>query len=180
MRFFWVMLWMDEEFGPLGVLKQVKGSCLGTGLLGYWQNLWINGKEGHLWHHHTVLDYFMVEQVFLESLCSLPLREFTMMLSMKKLALKYHKTCHNVVSSLALSNQRFIFLSFLNYYFPARVCSVDMRLVIMYMTFLQLEMILPDRAYAFFSHTHKAQKENMPLLDKVVQLFSFSLLFSSF
>jgi len=33
--------------------------------------------------------------------------------------------------------------------------------------FVQLEMILPDRAYAFFSHTHKAQKENMPLLDKV-------------
>lgn len=32
---------------------------------------------------------------------------------------------------------------------------------------VQLEMILPDRAYAFFSHTHKAQKENMPLLDKV-------------
>lgn len=32
---------------------------------------------------------------------------------------------------------------------------------------LQLDMILPDRAYAFFSHTHKAQKENMPLLDKV-------------
>lgn len=29
-------------------------------------------------------------------------------------------------------------------------------------------MILPDRAYAFFSHTHKAQKENMPLLDKVM------------
>lgn len=28
-------------------------------------------------------------------------------------------------------------------------------------------MILPHRAYAFFSHTHKAQKENMPLLDKV-------------
>ena len=33
---------------------------------------------------------------------------------------------------------------------------------------MQLEMILPDRAYAFFSHTHKAQKENMPLLDKVL------------
>jgi len=32
---------------------------------------------------------------------------------------------------------------------------------------VQLDMILPDRAYAFFSHTHKAQKENMPLLDKV-------------
>ncbi|CAL5199116.1 unnamed protein product [Lathyrus oleraceus] len=31
-----------------------------------------------------------------------------------------------------------------------------------------LEMILPDRAYAFFSHTHKAQKENMPLLDKIL------------
>lgn len=35
------------------------------------------------------------------------------------------------------------------------------------MALVQLEMILPDRAYAFFSHTHKAQKENMPLLDKV-------------
>ncbi|XP_031375045.1 alpha-aminoadipic semialdehyde synthase [Punica granatum] len=32
----------------------------------------------------------------------------------------------------------------------------------------KLEMILPDRAFAFFSHTHKAQKENMPLLDKVL------------
>ncbi|KAL0763657.1 hypothetical protein Bca101_079808 [Brassica carinata] len=30
----------------------------------------------------------------------------------------------------------------------------------------KLEMILPERAYAFFSHTHKAQEENMPLLDK--------------
>lgn len=33
--------------------------------------------------------------------------------------------------------------------------------------FVQLEMILPNRAYSFFSHTHKAQRENMPLLDKV-------------
>lgn len=32
----------------------------------------------------------------------------------------------------------------------------------------ELEMILPNRAYAFFSHTHKAQKENMPLLDKIL------------
>ncbi|KAL0558596.1 hypothetical protein IC582_003173 [Cucumis melo] len=32
----------------------------------------------------------------------------------------------------------------------------------------KLEMILPDRAYGFFSHTHKAQKENMPLLDKIL------------
>ncbi|XP_044463727.1 alpha-aminoadipic semialdehyde synthase [Mangifera indica] len=32
----------------------------------------------------------------------------------------------------------------------------------------KIEMILPDRAYAFFSHTHKAQKENMPLLDKIL------------
>ncbi|XP_043721830.1 alpha-aminoadipic semialdehyde synthase isoform X2 [Telopea speciosissima] len=31
----------------------------------------------------------------------------------------------------------------------------------------KLDMILPDRAYAFFSHTHKAQKENMVLLDKI-------------
>lgn len=40
-------------------------------------------------------------------------------------------------------------------------------IMIMMMLMIQLEMILPDRAYAFFSHTHKAQKENMPLLDKV-------------
>ncbi|KAJ6825393.1 alpha-aminoadipic semialdehyde synthase [Iris pallida] len=32
----------------------------------------------------------------------------------------------------------------------------------------KLDMILPDRAYAFFSHTHKAQSENMPLLDKIL------------
>ncbi|KAL5698600.1 hypothetical protein ACHQM5_029617 [Ranunculus cassubicifolius] len=35
----------------------------------------------------------------------------------------------------------------------------------------KLEMILPDRAYAFFSHTHKAQKENMPLLDRRLLAF---------
>ncbi|KAJ0981012.1 hypothetical protein J5N97_009267 [Dioscorea zingiberensis] len=44
----------------------------------------------------------------------------------------------------------------------------------------KLEMILPDRAYAFFSHTHKAQIENMPLLDKVlaerVSLFDYELI----
>ncbi|KAD0293360.1 hypothetical protein E3N88_44492 [Mikania micrantha] len=43
-----------------------------------------------------------------------------------------------------------------------------------------LEMILPDRAYAFFSHTHKAQKENMRLLDKIlaerVSLFDYELI----
>uniref|UniRef100_A0A5B7CDN9 Putative alpha-aminoadipic semialdehyde synthase isoform X2 n=1 Tax=Davidia involucrata TaxID=16924 RepID=A0A5B7CDN9_DAVIN len=44
----------------------------------------------------------------------------------------------------------------------------------------KLEMILPDRAYAFFSHTHKAQKGNMPLLDKVfaerASLFDYELI----
>lgn len=44
----------------------------------------------------------------------------------------------------------------------------------------KLKMILPDRAYAFFSHTHKAQKENMPLLDKIleerVSLFDYELI----
>ncbi|KAE9602514.1 putative oxidoreductase [Lupinus albus] len=44
----------------------------------------------------------------------------------------------------------------------------------------ELEMILPDRAYAFFSHTHKAQKENMPLLDKILaeraSLFDYELI----
>ncbi|XP_068660381.1 alpha-aminoadipic semialdehyde synthase isoform X2 [Aristolochia californica] len=32
----------------------------------------------------------------------------------------------------------------------------------------KLDMVLPDKAYAFFSHTHKAQSENMPLLDKIL------------
>ncbi|KAI3871224.1 hypothetical protein MKW98_015124 [Papaver atlanticum] len=44
----------------------------------------------------------------------------------------------------------------------------------------QLEMIFPDKAYAFFSHTHKAQKENMPLLDKILaekaSLFDYELI----
>lgn len=44
----------------------------------------------------------------------------------------------------------------------------------------KLEMILPDRAYAIFSHTHKAQRENMPLLDKVLSeratLFDYELI----
>uniref|UniRef100_A0A0E0K614 Saccharopine dehydrogenase (NAD(+), L-glutamate-forming) n=1 Tax=Oryza punctata TaxID=4537 RepID=A0A0E0K614_ORYPU len=44
----------------------------------------------------------------------------------------------------------------------------------------KLEMILPDRAYGFFSHTHKAQKENMPLLDEIlekrVSLFDYELI----
>lgn len=44
----------------------------------------------------------------------------------------------------------------------------------------KLEMILPHRAYAFFSHTHKAQKENMPLLDKILSerasLFDYELI----
>ncbi|KAH7574492.1 hypothetical protein JRO89_XS03G0302800 [Xanthoceras sorbifolium] len=43
----------------------------------------------------------------------------------------------------------------------------------------KLEMVLPDRAYAFFSHTHKAQPENMPLLDKILaeraSLFDYEL-----
>nr|AAN14410.1 bifunctional lysine-ketoglutarate reductase/saccharopine dehydrogenase [Gossypium hirsutum] len=44
----------------------------------------------------------------------------------------------------------------------------------------KLDMILPNRAYAFFSHTHKAQKENMPLLDKIlaerVSLYDYELI----
>ncbi|KAH0871572.1 hypothetical protein HID58_078594 [Brassica napus] len=44
----------------------------------------------------------------------------------------------------------------------------------------KLEMILPERAYAFFSHTHKAQEENMPLLDKIlserVTLYDYELI----
>ncbi|XP_030470421.1 alpha-aminoadipic semialdehyde synthase isoform X1 [Syzygium oleosum] len=46
----------------------------------------------------------------------------------------------------------------------------------------KLDMILPDRAYAFFSHTHKAQKENMPLLDKILaeraSLYDYELIVS--
>jgi len=44
----------------------------------------------------------------------------------------------------------------------------------------KMENILPDRAYAFFSHSHKAQPENMPLLDKVlsqrVSLYDYELI----
>ncbi|CAM6098157.1 unnamed protein product [Calypogeia fissa] len=40
--------------------------------------------------------------------------------------------------------------------------------------------LLPDRAYSFFSHTHKAQPENMPLLDEILQkrisLYDFELI----
>lgn len=55
---------------------------------------------------------------------------------------------------------------------------ITLFLVCVFMSFsvlcvLQLEMILPERAYAFFSHTHKAQEENMPLLDKVRTVFFF-------
>ncbi|XP_017983422.1 PREDICTED: alpha-aminoadipic semialdehyde synthase [Theobroma cacao] len=43
----------------------------------------------------------------------------------------------------------------------------------------RLEMIRRDTAYAFFSHTHKAQEENMPLLDKILAeratLFDYEL-----
>ncbi|XP_050216828.1 alpha-aminoadipic semialdehyde synthase-like [Mercurialis annua] len=43
----------------------------------------------------------------------------------------------------------------------------------------KLGTILPDRAYAIFSHTHKAQKENMALLDEIlakrVTLFDYEL-----
>ncbi|KAF9592658.1 hypothetical protein IFM89_016315 [Coptis chinensis] len=41
------------------------------------------------------------------------------------------------------------------------------------------KMILPERAYTFFSHTHKVQKESMPLLDKILDerasLFDYEL-----
>lgn len=33
---------------------------------------------------------------------------------------------------------------------------------------IQVDSLLPDRSYTFFSHTHKAQPENMTLLDKVL------------
>ncbi|RZC91557.1 hypothetical protein C5167_027620 [Papaver somniferum] len=44
----------------------------------------------------------------------------------------------------------------------------------------ELEMILPNKAYALFSHTHKAEIENMPLLDKILaekaSLFDYELI----
>ncbi|KAG6428524.1 hypothetical protein SASPL_112776 [Salvia splendens] len=44
----------------------------------------------------------------------------------------------------------------------------------------KLDMILPDKTYVFFSHTHKAQRENMPLLDKILAeratLFDYELI----
>lgn len=45
---------------------------------------------------------------------------------------------------------------------------------------VQIGTLLPQRSYAFFSHTHKAQPENMGLLDEVlhkhVRLFDYELI----
>lgn len=32
-----------------------------------------------------------------------------------------------------------------------------------------IDLLLPDKTYAFFSHTIKAQKDNMPLLDAIIE-----------
>lgn len=32
-----------------------------------------------------------------------------------------------------------------------------------------IDLLLPDKTYAFFSHTIKAQKDNMPLLDAILE-----------
>lgn len=32
-----------------------------------------------------------------------------------------------------------------------------------------IDLLLPDKTYAFFSHTIKAQKDNMPLLDTILE-----------
>lgn len=34
---------------------------------------------------------------------------------------------------------------------------------------VEAKELLPNKTYAFFSHTIKAQKDNMPLLDKVLE-----------
>lgn len=128
-----------------------------------------SGKDGLLWLLHTVLDYCMVAGVRLGyhvSLCSHQQSAFIMMLSMKMLDVRYRRTCPNVVSSWVSNSPRC-------YFFFLKKENFDRLLELCFLWWwffnlnFQLEMILPDRAYAFFSHTHKAQKENMPLLDKV-------------
>jgi alpha-aminoadipic semialdehyde synthase len=32
-----------------------------------------------------------------------------------------------------------------------------------------IDLLLPDKTYAFFSHTIKAQEDNMPLLDAILE-----------
>lgn len=59
-------------------------------------------------------------------------------------------------------------------YVASDIYSFILRKCLTRLVFPQLDMILPDRAYAFFSHTHKAQKENMPLLDKVACLHLYA------
>lgn len=39
-----------------------------------------------------------------------------------------------------------------------------------------IDTLMPNRTYAFFSHTIKAQEANMPLLDAVLQKVRFSIL----
>lgn len=38
---------------------------------------------------------------------------------------------------------------------------------------IPIDLLLPDKTYAFFSHTIKAQEENMPLLDALLEKVTF-------
>lgn len=39
-----------------------------------------------------------------------------------------------------------------------------------------IDLLLPDKTYAFFSHTIKAQKDNMPLLDAILEKVCIDIL----
>lgn len=39
-----------------------------------------------------------------------------------------------------------------------------------------IDQLIPEKAYAFFSHTIKAQQDNMDMLDTILQRVIFALL----
>ena len=43
---------------------------------------------------------------------------------------------------------------------------------------IPVEALLPDKTYAFFSHTIKAQEDNMPMLDAILEKVTSAFLLS--
>ena len=91
--------------------KHKQQPCLGMELLGFYLRLATNGREGHHWPHHTVLDFYTVEEEIqqlglLALLCSHQQSASTTIPSTRMLGVKFQMTCHNVVLSWVLNNLR--------------------------------------------------------------------------
>lgn len=40
-----------------------------------------------------------------------------------------------------------------------------------------IDLLMPDKTFCFFSHTIKAQKDNMPLLDAILEKVLYTIIF---